>query len=364
MHIKVEKEAILEIIEHVEGVVEKRNTIPILSNILLEARGDRLSVTATDLSITARERISGVAVEEEGKATVASAIFSALVRKMPNGTLIDMKVENQRMIIRGGRIRFAIPVLPAEDFPIGKEVDGDPIVLPIESIMRAFRLVKDSISTEETRYYLNGAFLAIEDEKLVAVSTDGHRLSLALISETRINKPDAIVPRKAVNEILKILPDFEGDMTVRLDQSTISFEIGELLFSAKLIDGTFPDYTRIMPKDGQIMIHVNPSELQQAIERVSVISSEKTSAIKLHVEREKMTISATNPDTGTAQEEVAIQANDEIVVGYNGRYLREILANYQNHDTIIISLTNETSPALIHPEGVEIDRSVIMPMRI
>lgn len=364
MHIRVEKEKILEIVDHVEGIVEKRNTIPILSNILIEASSRGLNVTATDLDIVATDFMSDVEVLQNGKTTVAAAIFGALIRKMPSGSQIDMEVVDGRMTIKGGRIRYQIPVLPSDDFPIGRATEGETIQLSIESVVRAFRLVRDSMSTEESRYYLNGAFLAIEEESLVAVSTDGHRLSIAQISDTKIKQPDAIVPRKAVNEILKILPDFEGEMGVTIDERSIRFEIGNLVFTSKLIDGTFPDYTRVVPAGDKIKIKVNPLLLQQAIERVSIVSSERTSAIRLDIEPTKITIIANNPDTGTAQEEVPAESNQEISVGYNGRYLRELLNGYQACENIMITLENETSPALIRPDNHEVDRSVLMPMRI
>ena len=364
MHIRIEKDKILGIIDHVEGIVEKRNTIPILSNILLNADGDSLTVTATDLDITVSDRIADVDVEANGKTTVGAATFSALIRKMPSGSVIDMKVEDSRMTIRAGRIRYQIPVIPADDFPLGKNTEGTDFTIPVEAITRAFKLVKDSMSTEESRYYLNGTFLAIEDGSLVAVSTDGHRLSIALISETGIDRPDAIVPRKAVNEIIKILPDFDGDVTIRIDERSVEFELGDLLFHSKLIDGTFPDYTRVVPSGEGVVIKVDPATLQQAIERVSVVTTEKTSAIKLAVEKDKITIIANSPDTGSAQEEVSAESTEEITVGYNARYLREILSGYSSCGGVTITLGNETSPALIRPDGAEVDRSVLMPMRI
>jgi DNA polymerase-3 subunit beta len=364
MHLRIEKETILGVIDHVDGIVEKRNTMPILSNVLLHAHGDTLSVTATDLDITVRESVSGIDIEENGKTTVTASIFSALIRKMPSKCIIEMKVENGRMTIKGGRIRYQIPVLPADDFPLGKQTEGNEGTIQIDSVVRAFKLVKDSMSTEESRYYLNGAFIAIENDKLVAVSTDGHRLSIAQICDAIFERPDAIVPRKAVNELLKILSDFEGEMKVEIDERTITFEIGELLFTSKLIDGTFPDYTRVVPTDADMTLKVNPVELQQAIDRVSIVAAEKTSAVKLEIKGDKITITATDPQTGTATEEVAAESDVDLTVGYNGRYLREILSGYAGSEVVTISFSSETSPALIKPIGSDIDRSVLMPMRI
>ena len=364
MEFRIEREKILGLVEHVEGVVEKRNTIPILSNVLIEAEGDSVAVTATDLDITVRDRIASVDVKIGGKTTVGAATFSALIRKMPPTSMIEMTVADGRMTIRSGRIRYQIPVLGADDFPLAQPTQGEDIEFSVTDMVSAFKLIRDSMSTEETRYYLNGAFLAIEERPLLAVSTDGHRLGIAKIADVGMNAPDAIVPRKAVNQFIKIMPSFEGEVTVRIDQRSIEFEAGDLLFRSKLIDGTFPDYARVIPSSEDVIIKVDPAILRQAIERVSVVTTEKTSAIKLAVEKDKITIIANSPDTGSAQEEVPAESNTEITVGYNSNYLKDILSNYSECDQVTISLGNETSPALIRPDNSEVNRSVLMPMRI
>lgn len=364
MEFRIEREKILGLVEHVEGVVERRNTIPILSNVLIQVEGDSVTVTATDLDITIRDRITGIDVGAAGKTTVGAATFSALIRKMPASSLIDMKVEEGRMTIRSGRIRYQIPVLPADDFPLAQPTQGEDIEFSITDMVGAFKLIRDSMSTEETRYYLNGAFLAIEDKDLVAVSTDGHRLGIAKIADVGMDAPNAIVPRKAVNQFIKIMPSFEGQVTVRIDQRSIEFEAGDLLFRSKLIDGTFPDYARVIPSGNDVVIKVDPVILQQAIERVSIVTTEKTSAVTLSVEKDKITIIATSPDTGSAQEEVPAESTKEIRVGYNSNYLKDILSNYSECDMVTISLGNETSPALIRPDNSTVNRSVLMPMRI
>ena len=358
MEFRIEREKILGLVEHVEGVVERRNTIPILSNVLIQVEGDSVAVTATDLDITIRDRITGIDVGAAGKTTVGAATFSALIRKMPSSSLIDMKVEEGRMTIRSGRIRYQIPVLPADDFPLAQPTQGEDIEFSITDMVGAFKLIRDSMSTEETRYYLNGAFLAIEDKDLVAVSTDGHRLGIAKIADVGMDAPNAIVPRKAVNQFI------EGQVTVRIDQRSIEFEAGDLLFRSKLIDGTFPDYARVIPSGNDVVIKVDPVILQQAIERVSIVTTEKTSAVTLSVEKDKITIIATSPDTGSAQEEVPAESTKEIRVGYNSNYLKDILSNYSECDMVTISLGNETSPALIRPDNSTVNRSVLMPMRI
>lgn len=364
MEFRIEREKILGLVDHVEGIVEKRNTIPILSNILIDAEGDSIAVTATDLDIVVRDKISGVDVVQQGKITVGASTFSALIRKMPASSLIEMSVADGRMAIKSGRIRYQIPVLPADDFPLGQPTQGEDCEFKIDNMVSAFKLIRESMSTEETRYYLNGAYLAIENGDLVAVSTDGHRLGIAKIAETGIDAPNAIVPRKAVNHLIKILPGFEGEVTVRIDNRSIEFEAGDLLFHSKLIDGTFPDYTRVIPSNEDVVIKVDPQLLQQAIERVSIVTVEKTSAIKLVVEKDKITIIANSPDTGSAQEEVAAESTKEITVGYNSSYLKDILSGYSGCKTVTISLGNETSPALIRPDNSDVNRSVLMPMRI
>lgn len=364
MEIRIAREKILGIVDHVEGIVERRNTIPILSNILLEGKDSTLSVTATDLDIVVRDRIGEVDVTTEGRTTVGAATFSALVKKMPSGSMIEMTVAEGRMTIRSGRIRYQIPVIAADDFPLGQPTQGEDVEISIDAMTSAFRLVKDSMSTEETRYYLNGACLAVEGRDLVAVSTDGHRLGIAKIAELPIETSNAIVPRKAVNQFIRIMPSFEGQVTVRMDSRSIEFEAGDLLFHSKLIDGTFPDYARVIPQSEDVVIKVDPQVLQQAIERVSIVTTEKTSAVTLAVETDKITIIANSPDSGSAQEEVPAESSKAIRVGYNSNYLKDILSNYSECDQVTISLGNETSPALIRPDNSTVNRSVLMPMRI
>lgn len=364
MHIQIERERLISVLDHVEGIVERRNTIPILSNVLIEARGDRVSVTATDLDIVASDSVGGVSVQQEGGTTVPASTFSALIGKMPGGSMIDLKIDGGRLVIKAGRVRFQIPILPVDDFPIGAAVGGQSFSLPIASILDAFKLVKDSMSTEESRYYLNGTYLAIEDGVMVAVSTDGHRLGIAKIADVDIGAPNAIVPRKAVSELIKIMPAFEGDADINLDARSIEFRMGDLTFRSKLIDGTFPDYTRVVPSGGGTTIEVDPSMLQQAIDRVTVIAQEKSSAVKIKVEKDKLTISASSPDYGTAQEELAATCDGDATVGYNGRYLKDILSGYSDAAAVTITFADSTAPALIRPVGTDVNRSVLMPMRI
>lgn len=364
MKFRIEREKIIDVIDHVEGIIEKRNTIPILSNILLQAKGDKLKITGTDLDIVVTDQTGDVTISQEGETTVGVATFSALIRKMPSNSLIDMEIDNNRLLIRSGRIRYQIPVLPADDFVTAKATEGETFTISVDALAKAFKLVKDSMSTEETRYYLNGAFLAIEDEKLVAVSTDGHRLSIAEVEGVKIDQPNAIVPRKAVGELIKILNDYEGEIRITIDARSIRFSIGDLIFQSKLIDGTFPDYTRVVPLAGRFEFSVDPKVLQQAIERVTVVSMERTSAVKFDVKDGKIVIAANSPDAGYAEEEVAAETNGEITLGYNGRYLKDILSSYQDAEVVIFTVENETSPTLLKPKGSQINRSVLMPMRI
>jgi len=360
---KAEKEKLLALIDHASGVIEKRNTIPILSNIMLIAEDGRLAIVATDLDLTVHDEIDAVDIATPGRITVNSQTFSSLLRKMPQGN-ISIRAEDGRMHIVSGRISYKIPTLPADDYPHATGPDGSGIEIETADVERAFRLVRSFMSTEETRYYLNGAYLAVENGLLVAVATDGHRMSVAKIADNQLPVTNVIVPRKTVAEVLKIISGYDGKMLVTLDERKIEMQIGKLTITSKLVDGTYPEYQRVIPTKTDITIKVEPKVLAEAIDRVNVVSTEKTRAVEVVARDGVLFIRANNPDTGNAEEEVPADVSAPIRVGYNGRYLLDVLMAYSDKDQIIISMMDAGSPALIVPYVGSVDRSILMPMRI
>ena len=369
MKTKIERGALLKALGHAQSIVERRNTIPILSNVLLDATSEGLVVSATDLDIQTRERVQAD-VEVPGRTTVPAHLIFDVIRKMPDGAVISLEVANGRMAVSAGRARFQLPVLPDDQFP---ELNAGDLpcsfTIPSETLKRLFDRAKFAMSTEETRYYLNGIFMHLSDDKaprLRAVSTDGHRLALVTTESPEMTgeMPRVIVPRKCVNEVSKVIDDIEDDIKVSLSATKIRFEMGHMVYLSKVIDGTYPDYERVIPRANDKIVVVESDRLAEGIDRVSTIATEKTRAVKVNVARDKVTLSVTSPEHGTANEEVETDYDgSELEIGFNSKYLLDILA-LQKREQIEIVMNDGASPTLIRRKGDVHDLCVIMPMRV
>lgn len=364
MKFSTSREKLLSLIDHAEGIIERRNTIPILSHFVFTAAEGELRVTASDLDTIVINRMQDLQIEAPGQIAIPATLFSGVLRKLPANSQVIVSASEGKVKIQAGRGRYQLPTLPADQLPMFERPKADPVSISTQAFNRALRMVRHSMSTEETRYYLNGVFLEIKDGELLAVSTDGHRLSVAKICDVDFDQPDAILPRKPVNHLVKILAEFEGDIRVITENNKIDFQIGDLVVASKLIDGTFPDYRRVIPSETPIEIVVCPRSLGQAIDRVSVVSHEKTKAIVFDAADASIKLEMNSPDMGTASEEVSAQISAPIRAGYNSRYLKEILDCYAECDTVRISLKGPSDPAIISPPGNGSDRAIIMPMRI
>ena len=309
MKATVERATLLKCLAHVQSVVERRNTIPILSNVLIEAK-DGLRLMATDLDLQVVESIAAH-VAMPGATTVSAHTLFEIVRKLPDGAQVEIAVAAEKMTVVAGRYRSSLPTLPRDDFPVIAETD-----LPTAFVLEAKQLrdiidkTRFAISTEETRYYLNGIFLHVVDgpaPKLRAVATDGHRLAKFELDrpEGADGMPDVIVPRKCIAEIRKLLDEADGPVEVSLSATKVRFRIGAALLTSKLIDGTFPDYSRVIPSANDRLLRIDCKSLSQGVDRVAAIAtSEKTRAVKLAMGRDKVTLSVTSPENGTAAEEI------------------------------------------------------------
>ena len=372
MKISIERSALLRSLAHVQSVVERRNAIPILSNVLIEASGASLRLNTTDMDISIVESTeAGVAVA--GATTTPVHTLHDIVRKLPEGAQVELALEEDgnRLALRAGRSSFRLSCLPREDFPA---IEGDD--LPHEFTMSAddLRTVIDrtrfAISTEETRYYLNGIYWHAKEESgvklLRAVATDGHRLArLEMpLPEGADGMPGVIVPRKTVNELHRLIA--EGDAVVRigLSENKIRFSFGDILLTSKLIDGTFPDYERVIPTGNDRAMTVATKLFQDAVDRVSTISTEKSRAIKLMLSDSNLTLQATSPDAGSATEELEIGYSDEdMEIGFNARYLLDI-ANQIEGEELKFELADGGSPTVIRDGADEASLYVLMPMRV
>src|SRR5579872_1677610 len=330
MKVTVERSELLRSLGHVHRVVERRNTIPILANVLIRAEGASLALKATDLDLEVVETIAAEA-SPGGATTVPAHMFYEIVRKLPEGTQIVLEASGDRAVlaIRAGRSRFTLQTLPESDFP--DLAAGDmthKFALPAADLKRLIDKTQFAISTEETRYYLNGIYLhsagSTKAASLRAVATDGHRLAQIdlPLPKGASGMPGVIVPRKTVGEVQRLIEDNEAEVKIELSQGKIRLAIGDVVLTSKLIDGTFPDYGRVIPQNNDKELIVDKKDFEAAVDRVSTISSERGRAVKLSLSAGRLVLSVTNPDSGSATEELEVEyASDPLDIGFNSRYL-------------------------------------------
>lgn len=370
MKATIERATLLKSLSHVQSVVERRNTIPILSNVLIEANAEgSLKLMATDLDLQIVDRVEAQ-VETAGATTVSAHTLFDIVRKLPEGSQVSLSAAEGKMLVVAGRARFNLATLPRDDFPVIAEGDlPTKFELPAEMLKQIIDKTRFAISTEETRYYLNGIFLHVSDEAqpvLKAVATDGHRLARVTVPrpEGAAQMPDVIVPRKCVSELRKLLDEVDGTAGVSLSASKIRFDLGNAVLTSKLIDGTFPDYSRVIPTGNDKLLKLDPQSFMEGVDRVATIASEKTRAVKMSLEKDKVTLSVTSPENGTAAEEMAADYKSEgFDLGFNARYLMDILGQIEG-DTVELHLADAGGPTLIRENDKASALYVLMPMRV
>ncbi len=376
MKAKIERANLLRCLSHVQSVVERRNTIPILSNVLIEAdAGGRIKVMATDLDLQVVESMAANSVEAAGAITVSAHLLFDIARKLPDGSEVSLEAAENKLVIKAGRSRFQLPTLPRDDFPV--IVEGDlptSFEIPARLLAELVDRTRFAISTEETRYYLNGIFLHVADDGgravLKAAATDGHRLARFTIDqpEGAAGMPDVIVPRKCVAELRKLLDEaLDGSVLIDLSPSKIRFTLGGeggVVLTSKLIDGTFPDYSRVIPTGNDKLLRLDPKSFFAGVDRVATIATEKTRAVKMVLETDKVTLTVTSPDNGNAAEELAADYRSEsIEIGFNAAYLKDILAQIDS-DIVELHFADAGAPTLIRKDEKSPALYVLMPMRV
>ena len=382
MRVVLERSNLLKSLGHVQRVVERRNTIPILSNVLLRARDGRLTLKATDLDLEVTEDVAA-AVEAEGSTTVPAHMLYDIVRKLPEGAEVRLDEADGSLKLKAGRSQFQLQVLPETDFPdLTAGEFGHAFKIEPDKLKALIDRTQFAISTEETRYYLNGIYLhAVDDEgaKLRAVATDGHRLAQAEVDapEGTAGMPSVIVPRKTVGELQKLLDNAEGEVSVEVSEAkiriTLSDGTGEVVLTSKLIDGTFPDYNRVIPRGNEKQLRLDRETFARAVDRVSTIASDRGRAVKMSMDDGQLTLSVNNPDSGFAEEELPVGYEaDKLDIGFNSRYLLDITGQLTGEETTFW-LADPGSPTLIRDAGgKEGDETrppigalyVLMPMRV
>ncbi|MGH6948500.1 MAG: DNA polymerase III subunit beta [Kiloniellales bacterium] len=372
MKLTIERAALLKSLAHVQSVVERRNTIPILANLLLEAGDGRLSLTATDMDLTIVEEVTAE-VGLGGATTVPAHTLYDIVRKLPEGAQVALAVggEGQQMTLSAGRSTFTLQTLPKEDFPsMGAGELPQVFTLQAGELKNLIDRTRFAISTEETRYYLNGIYLhAAKAGKLPvlrAVATDGHRLARfeMPLPDGAAEMPSVIVPRKTVGEVHRLVEGSDQPVEVALSDAKIRFAFDSIVVTSKLIDGTFPDYERVIPSGNDKEVQVHCKTFAEAVDRVSTISSEKSRAVKLALADGTVTLSATSPENGTAVEEVEVTyGGPAIEIGFNARYLLDI-AQQIGGETAGFAMADAASPTLIRDLDDASALYVLMPMRV
>lgn len=367
MKATIERATLLKSLGHVQSVVERRNTIPILSNVLLEAREDgSIRLMATDLDLQVDESVPAN-VTQPGATTISAHTLFDIVRKLPEGSQVELTAAEGKMQVVAGRSRFNLSTLPRDDFPVIAEGElPTRFELPAATLRQIIEKTRFAISTEETRYYLMGIFLHVIDEQMRAAATDGHRLARVTVPKPdgADGMPDVIIPRKAVAELYRLLEELDGTVEISLSPTKIRFGLGSAILTSKLIDGTFPDYNRVIPTGNDKLLKLDPKSFSAGVDRVSTIASEKTRAVKISIERDKVTLSVTSPENGVATEELAADyGSDGIEIGFNARYLLDILGEIDG-DTVEVHLADAAAPTLLRENDKSNALYVLMPMRV
>ncbi|MCT7374531.1 DNA polymerase III subunit beta [Chelativorans salis] len=372
MRVILERSNLLKSLGHVHRVVERRNTIPILSNVLLSADGASLEMKATDLDLEVTEA-AAANVEQAGATTVPAHLLYDIVRKLPEGAEVMLKMDESgnAVSVTSGRSTFRLQCLPQADFPELSAGQFSHIFrLESEALRNLIEKTQFAISTEETRYYLNGIYLhTLEaDSKLMlrAVATDGHRLARAEIEAPAGSEgmPGIIIPRKTVGELQKLVDDPDVAVTVELSETKIRFTIGSVVLTSKLIDGTFPDYQRVIPTGNDKELIIDRQSFSAAVDRVSTVSSERGRAVKLSIADGQVTLTVNNPDSGSATEEIPAGYDAEAIeIGFNARYLLDVAAQLTGGEAKFL-LADAGSPTIVQDTSDQRALYVLMPMRV
>lgn len=371
MKFSIERAALLRSLAHVQSAVERRNTIPILSNVLMKVGDGVLSLATTDMDLEINE---AVAAKDEvaGATTVPAQTLFEIVKRLPEDTEIQLEMDasGNQMTVKSGRSNFKLSCLPTSDFPeIGQGELPVEFSIPANDLRALIDRTRFAMSTEETRYYLNGIYLHAADKDgvqvLRAVATDGHRLARfeMPLPDGAANMPGIIIPRKAVNEVRKLIEDAGDAIQLSLSESKIRFAFDHIVLTSKLIDGTFPDYQRVIPEGNDKIVEVNPKLFSSAIDRVSTISDGKSRAVKIMFQGKTMTLSANSPDAGSAVEDLEINGNDNIEIGFNAKYLLDITSQIEG-EGCRMTLADSNSPTIIEDISDSSALYVLMPLRV
>ncbi len=367
MHFTIQREALLKPLQLVAGVVERRQTLPVLSNVLLVVEGQNLSLTGTDLEVELVGRVALEETGEPGEITVPARKLMDICKSLPSDALIDVRLDEQKLIVKAGRSRFTLSTLPANDFPTVEEGPGSlNFTLPQAKLRRLIERTSFAMAQQDVRYYLNGMLLEVSANVLRAVATDGHRLAMCSMAAgiEQADRHQVIVPRKGILELARLLTEQDGEVAIVLGQHHIRATTGDFTFTSKLVDGKFPDYERVLPKGGDKLVVGDRQALREAFSRTAILSNEKYRGIRLLLASGTLKIQANNPEQEEAEEEVAVDyTGPGLEIGFNVSYLLDVLG-VMTTDQVRLILSDSNSSALVQEAENDESAYVVMPMRL
>ena len=363
----IERDTLLKPLQTVSGIVERRHTLPILSNVLLETDGKELKFLATDLEIQVATQASLSKAANQQRITVSARKLQDILRSLPDATTVSLDSQDAKLVLRAGKSRFNLQTLPAEDFPRLAEGTGEATIVRVaqKDLKSMLQLVQYAMAQQDIRYYLNGLLILVEEEKLTLVATDGHRLAHIATSLDGTNqRAEAILPRKAVLELVKLLGDTEDSVELQIQQNQVRCQFGEVDLVSKVVDGKFPDFTRVIPTSDTRRFVISRTQLQQALQRASILSNEKFRGVRWVLTSNVLRIVCTNAEQEEAEEEIEIDYSGEpLDIGFNVTYLLDGLNNLSVEE-ISCALGDSNSSMLITVPGDDNFKYVVMPMRI
>jgi len=371
MEFTIERDVFLKLLAHATGVIEKKTTLPILSNVLIEAKQSKIKITATDLDIVYFEEISAKEIRKEGSTTTSASILYDILRKLQSNSLVKLDLLNtNKLKLVSENSKFNLLCMPPDNFPLSEEnIEQESFQISSNKLLKLLNKTKISISNDETRHYLNGIYLhktKLEHKSfLCGVATDSHRLSSSSIEiDPNTQMEPVILPKKTIFQLISLIEHSNNSIKISNNKSKIKFEMNSGVLISKVIDGRFPDYNKVIPKDNSNILEINLTEFKDSIERVTTVSSDRKEGLKMFISKDAVQLSVSNPNSGEGIESIKAKfSSNDLDMRFNSRYLTDI-ANQIEHQSIVIKLKDSGSPVLIRDLSDKNSFHVVMPMKI
>ena len=371
MEFVIDRDTLLKSLSHTNGIIEKKTTLPILSNVFIEVKESKIKVTATDLDIIYFETITPLEVKKEGSTTTSASILYDILRKLDSNSKVELSLQSaNKLKLVSGNSKFNLLCIPSDNFPLSDEdVNQKNFEVSSQKLLKLLNKTKISISNDETRHYLNGIYLhktKLEDKAfLCGVATDSHRLSSSSLEiDPDINIEPIILPKKTIFQLISLLGQSSSPIKISNSKSKIKFEMDKSVLISKVIDGRFPDYSKVIPKGNDKVLQMKLNELGNSIDRVTTVSSDRKEGLKMTISKEAVQLSVNNPSSGEGTENIGAKFNSEdLSISFNSRYLTDIISQIEN-EYIVINLKDAGSPVLINDFSDKNSFHVVMPMKI